>query len=143
MLKKFPKKAPTWYKEKNAKTKSASSNMARLGIDVASLQTRCNDTLAKLCQENVRICDTGASTHVTWGNKGTKNIPDIKMYSLGHVGLAMESTAIIDIPRVFVIKDGKKRIQAVLKDCSFDGWHNFNFRSVSKCCTSRAEKYHM
>ena len=55
----------------------------KLGIDVASLQTRCNDTLAILCQENVWICDTCVSTHVTLGNKVTNSMQKTKINSLG------------------------------------------------------------
>jgi hypothetical protein len=56
-FKKFPEKAPAWFKEKSAKTKSASLNVevslmsldpAKLGIGATSLQSRCNDTLAML-----------------------------------------------------------------------------------------------
>jgi hypothetical protein len=54
------------------------------------------------------------------------------MYSLGHAGLAMESTALIDIPGVFVNKSGEKGLKAVLKDCSFSVKHNFNLLSMSR-----------
>jgi len=54
------------------------------------------------------------------------------MYSLGHAGSAMESTALINIPGVFVNKRGEKRLQAVLKDCSFSTKHNFNLLSMSR-----------
>ena len=52
------------------------------------------------------------------GHEGRINVHDTKMYSLGHVGSAMESTALIDIPGVFLNKDGVKGLQAVLKDGS-------------------------
>jgi hypothetical protein len=54
------------------------------------------------------------------------------MYSLGHVGSAMESTALIDIPGVFVTKSGDAGMRAVLKDCSFSKKHNFNLLSMSR-----------
>ena len=54
------------------------------------------------------------------------------MYSLGHAGSAMESNALIDIPGVFVNKNGEKGLQAVLKDCSFSTNHNFNLLSMSR-----------
>jgi hypothetical protein len=54
------------------------------------------------------------------------------MYILGHVGSAMESNALIDIPGVFVNKGGEARMQAVLKDCSFNAKRNFNLLSMSK-----------
>jgi hypothetical protein len=46
---------------------------------------------------------------------------DTKMYRLGHAGVAMESTAIINIAEVFVTNDNEKSLQAVLKDCSLMG----------------------
>ena len=82
-FKKFPKKAPAWYKEKTAKAESAASsvevslvslNPEKLGIDISKLHDEGNDTLAILRQENVWICDTGPSMHVTWSNNGVKNI---------------------------------------------------------------------
>ncbi len=54
------------------------------------------------------------------------------VYSLGHIGSAAESTALIDIPGVFVKKDGDSGLQAVLRDCSFSVKHNFNLLSMSK-----------
>jgi ATP-dependent protease HslVU (ClpYQ) peptidase subunit len=54
------------------------------------------------------------------------------MYSLGHAGSARESTALIDIPGVFVNKSGEKGLQAVLKDCSFSAKHNFNLLRISR-----------
>jgi hypothetical protein len=101
-FKKFPEKALAWFKEKSVKTKSASLNVevslmsldpAKLGIHATLLQAKCHDTLAILSQENEWICDTGARTHVTRSNRGAKNVQDTKMYSLGHAGTAMESTA--------------------------------------------------
>jgi hypothetical protein len=84
-FKKFPEKAPAWFKEKTTKAESATSSMEvslaslnpeKLGIDISKLQEEGNDTLAILCQENVRICDMGASTYATWSNKDAKNIRD-------------------------------------------------------------------
>ena len=54
------------------------------------------------------------------------------VYSLGHTGLAAKSTALIDIPGVFVNKDVDLGLQAVLRDCSFSAKHNFNLLSMSK-----------
>ena len=69
---KFPKKALALYKEKTLTAKSATSivevslvslNSEKLGIDMSKLQDEGNDSLAILCQENVWICNMGASTH--------------------------------------------------------------------------------
>jgi hypothetical protein len=66
--KKFPEKAPTWYKEKAAtsKNEAASSSVevslmslvpGKLGIDVPA--EKGHDALAIFCQENLWLCDTG------------------------------------------------------------------------------------
>jgi len=139
VLQEFPEKAPAWYKEKATKTEAASSSVevsltslvpGKLGIDMPA--EKDDDALAILCQEDVWICDTGASTHVMRYNVGAKNVCDTMVYSLGHSGSAMESIALIDIPGVFMSKDGKAGMKAVLKDCSFNTKHNFNLLSMSK-----------
>jgi hypothetical protein len=75
-FKKFPEKAPAGYKEKTAKAESVSSSVEvslasfdpeQLGIDVSTLQGKGNDMLAILHQENVWICNAGASMHMTYG----------------------------------------------------------------------------
>ena len=76
----------------------ASLNSTNMRDDLKSLQ---GDTMTILHQENIWICDTGVSTHVTWNNKGAMNVHDTTMYSLGHVGSAMESTVLIGIPGYF------------------------------------------
>ena len=91
---KFPEKAPAWWKEKNAKTYSAALNVEvslmsfveslNQGVNMTSLKAKGDDTLAMLHQENVWICVTSASTHVTWSDKCTRNVHDTKIYSLGY-----------------------------------------------------------
>ncbi len=76
-----------------------SLNSTNMRVDLKSLH---GDTMAILHQENVWICDTGASTPVMWNNKGAINVHDTKMYSLGH---EMESTALINIPGTFLNKE--------------------------------------
>jgi hypothetical protein len=44
----------------------------------------------------------------------------------------MESTAMIDIPGVFVTKTSDARMRAVLKDCSLSKKYNFNLLSMSR-----------
>ena len=44
----------------------------------------------------------------------------------------MESTAIINIPGVFMTEAGEKGLPALLKYCSFNGGHDFNLLSMSK-----------
>jgi hypothetical protein len=52
----------------------ASLDPENLSIDKSTLQGEGNDTLAILRQENVWICNTGASTHVTWSNRSARNV---------------------------------------------------------------------
>ena len=44
----------------------------------------------------------------------------------------MESSALMNIPGVFVNKSGEKGLQAVLKGCSFSAKHNFNLLNMSR-----------
>ena len=85
-FKKFPKKAPSWYKENVVKSETASSSVEvsltslipdKLGMDVPVMNG--GNALAILCQENMWICNTSASLHVTWCNSGAMNIPDTSM----------------------------------------------------------------
>ena len=61
-FKKFPEKAPAWYKEKTTKAEAASSSVEvslakfdskKLGIDVSMIQAKGDDALEILCQENM------------------------------------------------------------------------------------------
>ncbi len=82
--------------------------------------------------ENVWICDTSASTHITWNSKCTRNVCEEHTMSLRHTGGAVEATAIMDIPGVFASKEGVVGLKAVLQDCSFSKEHNFNLLSMSR-----------
>jgi len=71
-------------------------------------QVRKCDILAILHQENVWICNTGASTHVTWSNKDARNAHDTQVLSLRHMGEAIESIAMLSIHGVVMSKNGDK-----------------------------------
>lgn len=81
-FKKFPEKTLAWYKEKTTKAKASSSmevslaslDPEKLDIDIMTLQGKGNDALAILHQDNMWICDTGASTHVMWSYKDVRNV---------------------------------------------------------------------
>ena len=76
-------------------------NVGKTGVDVTALQAEKGDIMAVLCNENVWICDMGASTHMTWSSKCMRNMHETQTLSLGHTREAVESTAMIDIPGVF------------------------------------------
>jgi hypothetical protein len=65
-------------------------------------------------------------------NKGARNVHNMQLLSLGHTGGALKSTAVIDIPGVFLTKDGDMGMQAVQKECSYNKEHNFNLLSMSR-----------
>ena len=66
-----------------------------------------------LHDKNVWICDTSVSVHITWNSKCTRNVHEECTMSLGHTGGALEATAIMDIPGVFVSKEGAVGMKAV------------------------------
>jgi hypothetical protein len=102
-----------------------------VGVDVTALQAKKSDTLAILLQESVWICDTGASTHVKWTNKCKRNVCNTQMLSLRYTNRAIYSTIMINIPGVFMTKDGNMGLRPVLKECSYNKDHNFNLLHMS------------
>ena len=66
------------------------------------------------------------STHITWSSKCPRNVQEACTYSLGHKGEAVESTSVMDIPGVFISKDGTLGLKAVLHKCSYNKEHDFN-----------------
>ena len=69
-----------------------------------------------LGQEDIWICNTGASSNVTRSKKGAQNIRQHGSASMGHTGKAMEAALTIDIPGQFVSCDGTKGARAVLSN---------------------------
>ena len=123
-FKKNPEKAPAWWKAKNNKAESATpsvevtltsiANSDIIGVDIMALQAEKGNTMDILCNENVWICDTDASMHVTWNSKCTRNVHEECTMSLGHTGGALEATAIMDIPGVFMSMEDAVGMMAVL-----------------------------
>ena len=54
------------------------------------------------------------------------------MSSLRHTGRAIETTAMKDIPGVFMNRNGDTEMRAVLKEFIFHKAHNFNLVSMSR-----------
>lgn len=81
-------------------------NVRETGVDMTALQAQKGNAMAVLHDKNMLIWDTGASLHVTWSSKCAWNVQETQTCSLGHMGKALESTAIIDIPGVFTLRDG-------------------------------------
>ena len=106
-FKKNPDKAPAWWKAKNDKAESAMpsvevtlmsiANSDIIGVDIMALQAEKGNEMDILHDKNMCIFDAGASTHVTWNSKCTRNMHEECTMSLGHTVGAVEATAIMDI----------------------------------------------
>lgn len=77
-------------------------NFRRDGVDVASVHSKNKGPLVILHDKNVWICDTGASNHTTWCNKGATNFHETQMISLGPTKEVIGTTVMINIPGRFV-----------------------------------------
>ena len=89
-------------------------------------------SLQILAQDDIWICDTGASSNGTFSKKGAKNIRKNGSSSLGQAGKALDAELTIDVPGQFVCKDGTLGGKAVLHDCNFNEKMNFNLLSLSR-----------
>lgn len=63
-------------------------------------------TLDILCESDVWICDTGASSRSTNNNPGASNVKELGSASLGHTGSAVKATSTIDVTGKFMARDG-------------------------------------
>ena len=85
-----------------------------------------------LKQEDIWICDTGASTHSTYNKGGATNERQTGSASLGHAGTAVKAESTIDIPGRFVTRDGSYGIKATLQGVSYNRQHNFDLLSLTR-----------
>ena len=63
-------------------------------------------TMDILSEDDIWICDSGASSHSTKSEKGARNKKDTSSTSVGHAGPAIKATSSIDVPGRFLAKDG-------------------------------------
>ena len=89
-------------------------------------------TMDILSEDDIWICDSGASSHSTKSEKGARNKKDTSSTSVGHAGPAIKATSSIDVPGRFLAKDGSPGMRACLTDVSFNEGLNFNLMSLSK-----------
>jgi hypothetical protein len=132
---------------RNATAESATSSIevtlmsfGNLRVELMALQGEKCDTLAILHQENMWISDTGASTLITWNNKGARNVCDSQMLSLGHTGEAIKINTVIDIPGVFMSTNKDTGRMVALQECSYNKAYNFNLLSMSRLSHNQAGK---
>ncbi len=90
------------------------ANSDIIGVGIMAHQAEKGNTMNILHDENVWICDTGASMHMTWSSKCARNVHEEHTLSLRHTGEVVESTAIIDISGIFTSKEGARGLKAVM-----------------------------
>ena len=88
--------------------------------------------LTRLKAKDIWICDSGASNHSTWSNRGARNKRVANSVSIGHTGVAVAATFTIDVPSHFMTQDGKVGLRAGLTDCSYNPKNNFNLLSLAR-----------
>ena len=79
-----------------------------------------------------------SQTLITGSNKNARNMRKTQMLSLGHTGGAIKSMVVMNIPGVFVTKDGSREMWVVLMDCSYNKEHHFTCWTCLGCCTNKA-----
>ena len=100
--------------------------------EVATSKVDVPMTMGILSEDDIWICDSGASSHSTKSEKGARNKKGTFSTSVGHTGPAIKATSSIDVPGRFLEKDGSSGIRACLTDVSFNEGLNFNLLSLSR-----------
>jgi len=85
-----------------------------------------------LKRDDIWIGDTGATQHSTFSRLGAVNDRESRSASIGHSGEAVTAQRTIDLPGMFVAKDGSSGIEATLCDVNYHSGYNFNLLSLSK-----------
>ena len=85
-----------------------------------------------LSEDDIWICDTGASSHSTHNKSGATNVRASGSTSLGHTGDALQATSTFDLAGMFLGKDGSERLKCTLTDVSYSNKLNFNLLSLSR-----------
>ena len=85
-----------------------------------------------LQEDDVWICDTGASSHSSKSKKGARSVKDTNSTSVGHAGPAVKATSTIEVPGRFLEKDGSPGMKAVLTEVSYNKGLNFNLFSLTR-----------
>ena len=73
-------------------------------------------TMDILSENDIWICDSGASSHSTKLEVGARNKKESSSTSVGHTGPAIKATSSIDVPGRFLEKDGSPGMRACITD---------------------------
>ena len=105
------------------------------GKEVSAQQLMIPTSFEMLSQQDIWICDTGASSHSTNDKSGATNEKNTGSASLGHAGQALKATMTIDLAGRYVTKDGTYGMKATLTEVNFNANHNFNLMSLTRLLT--------
>ena len=105
--------------------------MGRIEI-VTTRVERGTESFDVLFEEDVFICDSGASNHSSKSKVGARNERPTNSSSLGHAGEAVEAECTIDLAGQFVAKDGSLGLKATLTEVSVNKKYNFNLISLTR-----------
>ena len=105
-------------------------------IEVSATKLEIPASFKILYQNDIWICDTGASSHSTPYRLGARNKRASGSASLGHAGEAVKATSTIDLPGQFVAKDGGLGMKGTLADCNFNESLNFNLLILTRLLCS-------
>lgn len=101
-------------------------------LEYAISDTEMGISFDVLAQEDIWICDSGASVHTTNSKKGAVNERPSQSVSIGSSGPAAAAHSTVDIPGKFVSKDGVIGIRARLVNVSYNPENNFNLCSLTR-----------
>ena len=101
-------------------------------IEVSGAGMEMTALISILHQDDIWICDTGASCHSTKSKVGAINERKSGSTSLGQAGEALKATSTIDLKGQCVWRDGSLGMKVTLTDCSYNACHNFNLASLTR-----------
>lgn len=114
-----------------SRTWRADDEVGRMEI-VTTRVERGTESFDVLFEEDVFICDSGASNHSSKSKVGARNERPTNSSSLGHAGEAVEAECTIDLAGQFVAKDGSLGLKATLTEVSVNKKYNFNLISLTR-----------
>ena len=98
-------------------------------VEMALSTIMVPESIDILQEDDVWICDTGASSHSSKSDKGVRSVKESNSTSVGHAGSVVKATSTIEVPGRFLEKDGSLDMKAVLTEVSYNKGLNFNLFS--------------
>ena len=89
-------------------------------IETSNVKMEMSTSFELLYSDDIWICDTGASSHLSKSNSVAKNVKQNGSQSLGHSGKAVEAISTMNLPGQFIGKDGSSGMKATLTDVKYN-----------------------